>query len=114
MTGNIRRCRARTVDDALKKQGVDPSGNSIKSYYDFHRPTRRQDHPGPALVLHRLRSIKRVSNELGFVGGKGPNGKYDLPTDPLNDDPLATRTMWNPGYTLKLVSPRRTIASSVS
>ncbi len=36
------------------------------------------------------------------MAGKGPNGKYDLPTDPLNDDPLATRTMWNPGYTLKV------------
>ena len=41
-------------------------------------------------------------DQLGFVGGKGANGKYDAPTDPLNDDPLATRTMWNPGYTLKL------------
>jgi len=90
------------VDDALKKQGVDPSGNSIKSYYDFTGQLGGKIIQDQLWFFTAYRSIKRVSNELGFVGGKGPNGKYDLPTDPLNDDPLATRTMWNPGYTLKL------------
>jgi hypothetical protein len=90
------------VDDALEEQGLDPSGNSIEKYYDVTGQLGGRIIQDQLWFFAAYRSIKRVSNELGFVGGKGPNGTYDRPTDPLNDDPLATRTMWNPGYTLKM------------
>jgi outer membrane receptor protein involved in Fe transport len=86
------------VDAALINQGLDPSGNSIKSYLDATAQL------GGRIVRDKLwffaayRSIKRVSNELGFYGGPGPDGKYAT----VDDNPLATRTMWNPGETLKV------------
>ncbi len=89
--------QATNVDQALINQGLDPSGNSIKRYYDATAQI------GGRIVRDRLwffaafRSIERVSNELGFSASKGPDNKYGTA-----DDPLATRTMWNPGQTLKL------------
>ena len=89
--------QATNVDEALIQQGLDPSGNSIESYYDFTAQL------GGRLIRDRLwffaafRSIKRVSNELGFSASKGADNKYGTV-----DDPLATRTMWNPGETLKV------------
>jgi len=94
--------QSNNVDAALEQQGVARSGNSIESYFDVTGQLGGRIIRDQLWFFTAYRSIKRVSNELGFVGGKGANGKYDLPTDPLNDDPLATRTMWNPGYTLKL------------
>ncbi len=85
------------VDQALLDQNLDPSGNSIKSYYDVTAQL------GGRLVRDRLwffvalREIERVSNELGFSAGRGADGVYGTV-----DDPLATRTMYNPGQTLKL------------
>jgi hypothetical protein len=89
--------QATNVDDALIQQGLDPSGNSIESYYDFTAQL------GGRIIRDRLwffaafRSIQRVSNELGFSAAKGPDNRYGTA-----DDPLATRTMWNPGETLKV------------
>jgi hypothetical protein len=85
------------VDAALKAQGIDPSGNSIKRYWDVTAQL------GGRIVRDRLwffgaiRSIERVSNELGFSESRGPDGRYGTA-----DDPPATRTMYNPGQTLKL------------
>ena len=90
--------QADNVDDALIKQGLSPTGNSIESYYDFTGQL------GGRIVRDKLwffgayRSIERVSNELGFYEGPGPDGKYSTQAD----NPAATRTMWNPGATGKV------------
>jgi hypothetical protein len=85
------------VDAALLAQGIDPSGNSIKKYYDVTAQLGGKIVPDRLWFFGAIRSIKRVSNELGFFASQGPDGKYGTA-----DDPLATRTMWNPGQTLKL------------
>ena len=85
------------VDAALLAQGIDPSGNSIKSYYDFTAQLGGRIIRDQLWFFGAIRSIKRVSNELGFSESRGPDGKYGTA-----DDPLATRTMWNPGQTLKV------------
>jgi hypothetical protein len=100
--GQYPRFQSSNVDDALLKQGLDPSGNSITKYYDFTGQLGGKIIQDQLWFFTAYRSIKRVSNELGFDANPGPNGVYDAPSSPTNDDPLATRTMWNPGYTLKL------------
>jgi len=85
------------VDAALLAQGLDPSGNSIKSYYDVTAQLGGRIVRDQLWFFAAIRSIERVSNELGFSESKGPDNKYGTA-----DDPLATRTMYNPGQTLKL------------
>jgi hypothetical protein len=95
--GQYPKLQGNNVDAALRAQGIDPSGNSIKRYYDFTAQLGGKIVPDRLWFFGAIRSIKRVSNELGFVASKGPDGKYGTA-----DDPLATRTMWNPGETIKL------------
>jgi hypothetical protein len=85
------------VDQPLINQGLDASGNSIKSYYDVTAQLGGRIVRDQLWFFAAIRSIQRVSNELGFSAGRGPDGIYATP-----DDPLATRTMYNPGQTVKV------------
>lgn len=95
--GQFKSLQADNVDQALINQGLDPSGNSIKSYYDVTAQLGGRIVRDKLWFFAAFRSIERVSNELGFSESRGPDGKYGTA-----DDPLATRTMWNPGQTLKV------------
>jgi hypothetical protein len=95
--GQFQSLQADNVDQALINQGLDPSGNSIQSYYDVTAQLGGRIVRDKLWFFVAIRSIQRVSNELGFSANKGPDNKYGTP-----DDPLATRTMYNPGQTLKV------------
>ena len=85
------------VDAPLLSQGIDPSGNSIKSYFDVTAQLGGRIVRNKLWFFAAIRSIERVSNELGFSASRGPDGKFGTA-----DDPPATRTMYNPGQTLKV------------
>jgi hypothetical protein len=89
--------QATNVDDALIAKGVQRSGNSIESYYDVTGQLGGRIVRDKLWFFAAIRSIERVSNELGFSESKGPDNRYGTA-----DDPSATRTMYNPGQTLKL------------
>jgi len=95
--GQFQSLQADNVDQELINQGLDPSGNSIQSYYDVTAQLGGRIVRDKLWFFVAIRSIQRVSNELGFSENKGPDNKYGTP-----DDPLATRTMYNPGQTLKV------------
>jgi hypothetical protein len=95
--GQFEALQANNVDDALMAQGLDPSGNSIESYYDLTAQLSGRIVRDHLWFFASYRSIQRVSNELGFSESRGPDGRYGTA-----DDPPATRTMWNPGETLKV------------
>src|SRR5262249_8434352 len=81
---------------------LDPSGNSIKSYNDFTGQIGGRIVKDQLWFFAAARSIKRVSNELGFAAGKGAEGKYEPATRPDQGATLATRTMWNPSRKVKV------------
>jgi hypothetical protein len=85
------------VDAELQAQGIDPTGNSIDYYYDFTGQLGGRIIPDRLWFFAAFREIRRVSNELGFSEAPGPDGRYGT-----DDDVPGTRTMNNPGQTLKL------------
>ena len=95
--GQFKSLQSNNVDAALIKQGLDASGNSIKRYYDVTAQLGGRIVRDQLWFFAAIRSIERVSNELGFSASKGPDGKYGTA-----DDPPATRTMYNPGQTVKV------------
>jgi hypothetical protein len=95
--GQFQALQSNNVDQALIDQGLDPSGNSIESYYDVTAQLGGRIVRDKLWFFLAIRSIQRVSNELGFSESKGPDNRYGTA-----DDPLATRTMYNPGQTLKV------------
>ena len=84
-------------------RGADRAGAGVRPGTASRATTTSRHSSAGRIVRDRLwffaafRSIKRVSNELGFSASKGPDNRYGTA-----DDPLATRTMWNPGQTVKL------------
>jgi carboxypeptidase family protein len=85
------------VDQALIDQGISPSGNSIDYYWDFTGQLGGRIVKDQLWFFAAYRNIRRVSNELGFSKDPGPDKKYGTP-----DDVPGTRTMNNPGQTLKV------------
>jgi outer membrane receptor protein involved in Fe transport len=95
--GQDKALQSQNVDAALEAQGIERTGNSIDYYWDFTAQLGGRIIPDKLWFFAALRDIRRVSNELGFSKDPGLDGSYGTA-----DDVPGTRTMNNPGQTLKL------------
>lgn len=95
--GQAHALQSSNVDAALIRQGISPTGNSIDYYWDFTGQVGGRIVRDRLWFFAALRNIRRVSNELGFAKEPGADRKYGTA-----DDVPGTRTMNNPGQTVKL------------